>query len=103
MGTETIDKLCCNCIYYLHGQLENPCAKNSNYVGYLREGCWRWKSEKGEDEVYMKRCSRCGEELPTTMFARYKKQYTNLCKNCNEKRLEEWRNAIGQKKKKDMD
>ena len=99
MGMETIDKLCCNCIHYIHGQLENPCAKNSSYVGYLREGCWRWKAERGEEVVYMKQCSRCGEMLPITQFAKYKKAYTDLCKSCNEKRLEEWRNERKRNKK----
>lgn len=79
---ETIDKLCCNCIHYLHGQLETPCAKNVNSVGYLKEGCWRWQSEKGEREIPTKKCSICGEVKEIDKFGITKGRYNHYCNAC---------------------
>ena len=83
MGMGTIDKICCNCIHYLHGQLENPCAKGMHKVGYLQPGCWRWESENGKGvEMPTKKCSICGEVKEITEFVYDKGKYTHYCKAC---------------------
>ena len=82
MGMETTDKLCCNCIHYLHGQLENPCVKEVSSVGYLKEGCWRWQSEKGEREIPTKKCSICGEVKEIEKFGITKGRYNHYCNAC---------------------
>lgn len=87
MEKETIDRICCNCIHYLHGQLESPCAKDNPNVGYLHEGCWRWQSEKGELVIPTKQCSVCGEVKPINKFVRFKDKYKSFCIECNKARL----------------
>ena len=83
MGMETTDKLCCNCIHYLHGQLENPCAKRMSKVGYLQPGCWRWESENGKGvEMPTKKCSICGEVKEIEKFGIDKGRYNHYCKAC---------------------
>lgn len=81
MGMETTDKLCCNCIHYLHGVLENPCAKDVKSVGYLKEGCWRWAKEK-EAEIPTKVCSICGQEKTLDAFTHAKGVIQPYCKAC---------------------
>ena len=83
MGMETTDKLCYNCIHYLHGQLENPCAKGMSKVGYLQPGCWRWESENGKGiEMTTKKCSICGEVKEIEKFGITKGRYNHYCKAC---------------------
>jgi len=80
---ETTDKLCCNCIHYLHGQLENPCAKGMSKVGYLQPGCWRWESENGKGvEMPTKVCSICGQEKTLDDFTHAKGVIQPYCKAC---------------------
>lgn len=72
-------KICGNCVHYMSGQLENPCAKNPKYVGYLREGCGSWSETEEEYRIIKTRvCNKCGKELPMIMFTRN----SFLCKNC---------------------
>ena len=82
MAMGTIDKLCCNCIHYLHGQLESPCAKQMRSVGYLQPGCWRWEREENQAETPTKTCSICGETKEITEFVSDKGRYTHYCKAC---------------------
>ena len=84
MEMGTTDRLCCNCIHYLHGQLENPCAKGMSKVGYLQPGCWRWQSEKGEREMPTKKCSICGEVKEIEKFTIAKGKVQDYCKACRE-------------------
>lgn len=86
MGMETIDRICCNCIHYLHGRLENPCAEGNSHVGYLHKGCWRWESENGKGvEMPTKKCGICGEVLPIDKFYKRRENPDGLsfaCKKC---------------------
>lgn len=81
--------LCCECIHYLHGHEEEPCAKGNNKVGYLKEGCWRWQGGTDDNvEMPTKRCPLCGEDLTIDKF--YKEKYSKdglsrLCKKCHKK------------------
>ena len=81
MEMGTTDRLCCNCIHYLHGQLENPCAKGMSKVGYLQPGCWRWAKEK-EGETPTKVCSICGHEKTLDAFTHAKGVIQPYCKAC---------------------
>ena len=97
MGMGTIDKICCNCIHYLHGQLDNPCAKGVSSVGYLNEGCWRWKSKNGESiEMPTKKCGICGEVLTIDNFYKKKKTPDGLSFAC--KKCRSWKEARNTKK-----
>ena len=78
---------CCECIHYIHGQLNQPCAKGSPYVGYLNEGCHRWENKDGlkKPRITHKICSVCGKSLPVSEFYRNKDnkdRLTNACKTC---------------------
>ena len=78
---------CCECIHYLHGQLNQPCAKGCSYVGYLNEGCHRWENAEGvkKPRITHKVCSVCGKSLPVSEFYRNKDnkdRLTNACKTC---------------------
>lgn len=79
---ETIDRLCCDCVHYLHGQLENPCAKGMKCVGYLKQGCWMFKAEGEEDTVLKRKCSICGEFKDITSFVYSKGEYQKYCRVC---------------------
>ena len=90
MGKETTDRgLCCECVHYIHGQLETPCVKGEKKVGYLKQGCWRWQAEESEEnQVPLKGCRVCGKLLPITEFYAYPysrdgRRYE--CKNCMKK------------------
>lgn len=86
MEMETTDRLCCDCIHYLHGQLENPCAKGHTKVGYLLEGCWRWQSKDGtEVEMPTRKCSIYGEVKEIDKFGIDKGRYNHYCKACRAK------------------
>lgn len=82
-----MERICGECIHYQHGVLENPCSKNTRYVGYLKTGCFYWSeddSEVDEDSV-TKVCAKCGKELPLSMFYKDIKtsdKYSGLCKIC---------------------
>lgn len=83
MEMETIDKLCCNCIHYLHGQLENPCAKGAKSVGYLKEGCWRWQTDKEEEkEMPTMYCPECQQYLGIDKFYKIKGKCQPICRKC---------------------
>ena len=88
MEAETIVRYwCCECIHYIHGQLNQPCAKGSPYVGYLNEGCHRWENKDGlkKPRITHKVCSVCGKSLPVSEFYRSKDnkdRLTNACKTC---------------------
>lgn len=79
-------KLCCNCIHYVHGKYEEPCAKGNKYCGYLKEECYKWEKEPGEaDRVIYKKCSICNELLPLDKFFKRrdsKDGYSDFCKIC---------------------
>lgn len=83
-----MEKLCCNCVHYKHGQLENPCNAGNTKVGYLKKGCWKWSRDENEEkEVPTKVCEKCGQVLPITQFYKYKwgklrDGYTDVCKDC---------------------
>lgn len=93
MEMETTDKnyYCCECIHYLHGQLEQPCEKSNPYVGYLNRGCDKWENDKGE-KIPVKNtkvCKVCGQELPKKAFSVTKKtadKRMDVCKECNKKK-----------------
>lgn len=85
METETIVRYwCCDCIHYLHGQLNQPCAKGCSYVGYLNEGCHRWENAEGlkKPRITHKVCSVCGKTLPVSEFYRNKDNKDRLTKAC---------------------
>lgn len=82
MEMETTDKYCCDCAYYLHGVLENPCAKNMSCVGYLQVGCWRWRKSKDDAADETKICSICGEEKTLDKFTLKKGVPQHYCKAC---------------------
>lgn len=99
MEMETTGRgLCCECIHYLHGQIENPCAYNVRTVGYLKTGCWRWQSsEDSAPRKATKVCSRCGKELSIEMFSEVKfgaDGYANECDICRKKKNEERRKRL---------
>lgn len=82
-----MDKICGECAHYLHGQLENPCAKGNRFVGYLLENkvCWESKEEESLEETATKVCAKCGMELPIKMFYSTRTtadHLTNVCKLC---------------------
>ena len=87
MGMETIDRICCNCIHYAHGVLEDPCMKGKKNCGYLHDACWRFETEPGK-EVAMptKVCSVCGEELTIEHYYRKNNKYMDVCKKCHSHR-----------------
>jgi hypothetical protein len=79
--------LCCECIHYLHGVVNEPCAKHNKRVGYLKEGCWRWETNKDAEEKEMptKKCAECGQVLPIEEFyanAHSKDRLSACCKKC---------------------
>ena len=82
----TVNKFCCDCVYYIHGQLENPCEKGCRYVGYLRQGCHRGKANKNDHTTEAtKVCCICGKELPVSEFRLSrltKDRFTEACKEC---------------------
>ena len=88
MEMETTDNYyCCDCIHYLHGQLEQPCAKSHPYVGYLNRGCHRWEDKHGNKipRIKSKVCKVCGQELPMKAFAMTKKtadKRADVCREC---------------------
>lgn len=83
MAMETTDKLCCNCAHYMHGQIESPCAKGMRQVGYLRQGCWRWQTDKEEEkEMPTMFCPECGQHLPLEKFYQLKGEYLPICRKC---------------------
>ena len=78
---------CCECIHYIHGQLNQPCAKGCSSVGYLNEGCHRWEDKEGlkKPRITHKVCSVCGKSLPLSEFYRNKDnkdRLTKACKTC---------------------
>lgn len=85
---ETTDKnyYCCECIHYMFGLLENPCAKSKPYVGYLNRGCSEWKDKDGNriPKVTHKVCETCGKLLPLEAFRRNKDTKDRLSKSCKE-------------------
>lgn len=89
---------CCNCIHYLHGLTENPCAVGMKKVGYLREGCWRWQVDRSQEVTMPTRvCGICGRTLPIEQFyvqAFSKDGYSYECKECLP-----WREMKKQRKK----
>jgi hypothetical protein len=78
--------LCCECIHYIHGKDENPCAKGSCKVGYLKEGCWQWQGGKDDQvQIPTKRCPVCGETFTIDKFFKAKVNKDGLsrcCKTC---------------------
>ena len=83
---EKVQKICCYCIHYRHGDLEDPCAKGQKKCGYLHVGCWRWQSESGKEiEMPTKVCSICGKELTIDKFyvdSTKPGGYSPACKKC---------------------
>lgn len=81
-----IGKVCCDCIHYRHGDINDPCEKGQKKCGYLHVGCWMWKSENGKDvEMPTKVCSICGQELTIDHFYKEVKKpggYSSACKSC---------------------
>ena len=97
----TIGKgLCCECVFYLHGQTENPCAKGVAYVGYLKQGCHLWRNEDGSKaEVTKKICSICGKELTIDKFNRDRTKptgYFNYCKKCRKEKQLQRKQSLAQ-------
>lgn len=91
MGITDKNYYCCDCIHYLHGQLEQPCAKGCAYVGYLNKGCHKWQNEKGEKMpvITHKICIECGRTLSIKNFSRQRDTEDRLsrrCKECNANR-----------------
>ena len=90
MAQAVNEKYCYNCAHYLHGQLENPCAKDQIRVGYLLAGCWKWQGEKSseENEMPTKVCPICGKDLTIDNFYRQISSLDGLsaaCKMCKPK------------------
>lgn len=81
-----IGKVCCDCIHYRHGDINDPCEKGQKKCGYLHVGCWMWKSENGKDvEMPTKVCSICGQELTIDHFYKEANKpggYSSACKSC---------------------
>lgn len=82
-----MNKICGECAHYLHGQLENPCAKGNRFVGYLLENkvCWESKEGESDEATATKVCAKCGKELSVKMFYKTKltpDHLTNVCKLC---------------------
>ena len=77
---------CCDCIHYLHGRDEQPCAKGHPYVGYLATGCHRWQNKEGERKpvITHKVCSVCGRNLPVKHFSRQRGTQDYLSKRCRD-------------------
>lgn len=87
--------LCCDCIYYKHGVLENPCERGNAKCGYLKEGCWQWSKVVEEREMPTKRCAQCHEVLPIKEFYKYPwspDKLSYICKACKKKNKEEKKN-----------
>lgn len=101
MGMETTGKgLCCECVFYLHGQIENPCAKGVACVGYLKQGCHWWKNEEGSTaEMPTMICSVCGKELTIDQFNRDKAKptgYFSYCKKCRKEKQLQRKQSLAQ-------
>lgn len=87
----TIGRVCCDCVHYQHGNLEDPCRLGDRYAGYLRSGCFRWKSYSNESvEIQKKVCAKCGQEKPITDFGTCRKtvdKLNKLCRVCDKERI----------------
>lgn len=82
-----MERICGECIHYIHGQIENPCGKGNRFVGYLQENkhCWERAEGEADEDLVTKRCNKCGRELPLKMFfltRRTPDGHTNVCKEC---------------------
>lgn len=79
-------RYCCDCVHYIPGNMEDPCARGNRKCGYLYEGCWQWKSNQNEDiETPTKKCIICNETLTIDKFYKSSKTadgYTDTCRNC---------------------
>lgn len=84
-----MERICGECAYYKHGELELPCERGSRSCGFLKENlpCFipRDNAEKVEVKEQTKICGKCGQALPLKMFRKTKSTpdgYSVLCKKC---------------------
>lgn len=78
-----MEKICGECCNYIHGKLEEPCARGYRNVGYLREDMRCWGI--GEFEEPTKVCDTCGKTLPLSKFYSTrltKDNKSTTCKAC---------------------
>lgn len=77
-----MERICGECCNYIHGKLENPCARGNTHAGYLREGmrCWGMVG----DEEPTKVCDKCGRTLPISKFYVTKLTKDNRSSTCKE-------------------
>lgn len=84
-----MERICGECAYYRHEDLESPCERGSRSCGFLKENlpCFTPSENEGKIETkeLTKVCGKCGQALPLKMFRKTRKTldgYSVLCKKC---------------------